>query len=104
MANINKLMKQAAQMQRQMETIHAELAERTVEYTSGGGAVKAVATCDGAVKSISIEPSAVDPEDVSILEEMILTAINGALAKGKEVNAQEMGKLTAGMGGFPGMM
>lgn len=97
-------MKQAAQMQRQMETIQAQLAERTVEYTSGGGAVKAVATCDGALKSVSIDPSAVDPEDVSILEEMVLTAVNGALEKGKEINSAEMGKITAGMGGFPGMM
>lgn len=104
MPNINKLMKQAAQMQRQMETIQAQLAERTVEYTSGGGAVKAVATCDGSLKSVSIDPSAMDPEDVSILEEMVLTAVNGALEKGKEINSAEMGKITAGMGGFPGMM
>lgn len=84
-------------MQQQMEQVQAELARRTVEATSGGGAVKIAATCDGSLGSIKIDPQALNPEDVQVLEDMILTAANQALAQAKEISNAEMGKVTAGM-------
>lgn len=95
-------MKQAARMQQQMEQIQADLATRKVEATSGGGAVKAVATCDGALAQIKIDPAAVNPADVQMLEDLVLTAANQALAKAKEISTAEMGKVTSGFS-LPGM-
>ena len=105
MASIGKLMKQAAKMQRQMQEAQAQMADKEVEASSGGGAVKVTATCDGTVKSIKIDPDAVDAEDISILEDMVLGAVNQALEQGREIQASEMGKLTGGMGGMgmPGL-
>jgi DNA-binding YbaB/EbfC family protein len=96
MSSIGKLMKQAARMQQQMEQIQADLAARTVEATSGGGAVKVVAKCDGSIASIKIDPQALNPSDAQIVEDMILTAANQALAQAKEISNTEMGKATAG--------
>jgi DNA-binding YbaB/EbfC family protein len=103
MASIGKLMKQAAKMQRQMQEAQAQLADLMVEASSGGGAVKVTASCDGVVKSISIDPDAVDAEDISMLEDMVLGAVNQALEKGRETQSSEMGKLTGGMGGGLGL-
>ncbi|MBA4147998.1 MAG: YbaB/EbfC family nucleoid-associated protein [Verrucomicrobia bacterium] len=103
MSNIGKLMKQAARMQQQMEQIQAELAARTVEATSGGGAVKVVARCDGSIASIKIDPQALTPDDAQIVEDMILTAANQALSQAKEINTAEMGKVTQGFN-IPGLM
>ena len=102
MASIGKLMKQAAKMQRQMQEAQAQLADQIVEASSGGGAIKVTASCDGAVKSIKIDPEAVDTEDITILEDMVLGAVNQALEKGRETQTAEMGKLTGGMGGGMG--
>jgi len=103
MSGVGKLMKQAARIQRQMETVQAELAERTVESTSGGGAIKVTAKCDGTLASIKIDPSAINPEDAELLEDMILTAVNTGLAEAKEISNEEMGKVTSGMS-LPGLM
>ena len=103
MSSIGKLMKQAAKMQQQMEQIQANLAARTVEATSGGGAVKVVAKCDGSLASLKIDPSALNPGDAQIVEEMILTATNQALAEAKKISEAEMGKATAGFS-LPGLM
>ena len=105
MASIGKLMKQAAKMQRQMQEAQAQMADKKVEASSGGGAVKVTATCDGTVKSIKIDPDAVDAEDISMLEDMVLGAVNQALEQGREIQTSEMGKLTGGMGGIglPGL-
>src|SRR5712671_6570698 len=102
MSSIGKLMKQAARMQQQMETVQAQLAARTVEATSGGGAVKVVARCDGTIASIKIDPQAVNPADAQLLEDMVVTAANQALAQAKEISSAEMGKATAGFN-MPGM-
>jgi len=102
MSSIGKLMKQAARMQQQMEQVQAQLAARTVEATSGGGAVKVIAKCDGSIGSIKIDPQALNPSDVQILEDMILTAANQALGQAKEIANAEMGKVTAGMS-LPGL-
>ena len=97
MSSIGKLMKQAARMQQQMETVQTALAARTVEATSGGGAVKVIAKCDGLIASVKIDPQALNPSDAQIVEDMILTATNQALAQAKEISNAEMGKVTAGM-------
>lgn len=103
MSGIGKLMKQAQRMQAQMEQIQAGLAARTVEATSGGGAVKVVAKCDGSLASIKIDPQALNPSDAQLLEDMILSATNQALNQAKEISNAEMGKATAGFN-LPGMM
>ena len=102
MSSIGKLMKQAARMQQQMEQVQTSLASRTVEATSGGGAVKVVARCDGTIASIKIDPQAVNPADAQLLEDMVLTAANQALAQAKEISTAEMGKVTAGFN-LPGL-
>src|SRR5436305_2281747 len=102
MSSIGKLMKQAARMQQQMEQIQSDLAQRTVEATSGGGAVKVVAKCDGSIASIKIDPQALNPSDAQLLEDMIITAANQALGQAKEISNAEMGKITQGFS-LPGL-
>jgi nucleoid-associated protein EbfC len=102
MSSIGKLMKQAARMQQQMEQIQADLAARTVEATSGGGAVKVIARCDGTIGSIKIDPQAINPADAQLLEDLVLTAANQALVQAKEIYNVEMGKVTAGFN-LPGL-
>lgn len=103
MSSIGKLMKQAQRMQQQVEQIQAQLETRTVEATSGGGAVKVVAKCSGTLASIKIDPQALNPADAQIVEDMILTAANQALSQAKDISNAEMGKATAGFN-LPGFM
>lgn len=103
MSSIGKLMKQAARMQQQIERVQTELSAKTVEATSGGGVVKVTAKCDGTLAAIKIDPAAVNPADASLLEDMILSAANNALAQAKEISNTEMGKVTQGFN-LPGMM
>jgi len=103
MANIGKLIKQAARAQQQMEEIQAQLATRTVEGSSGGGAVKVVAKCSGSITSIKINPQAVNPADVSLLEDMLVAAVNAALEQAQKISSAEMGKVTQGLN-LPGLM
>jgi nucleoid-associated protein EbfC len=102
MPNLAKLMKQAASVQRDMHRLQDELAQKTIEFACGGGAVKATARGDGSIASIKIEPGAIDPADPEMLEDLVLTAVNGALGAAKKMAADEMGKLTAGLG-LPGV-
>jgi len=95
-------MKQAQRIQQQMEAVQAQLAARTVEATSGGGAVKVTAKCDGTIAAIKIDPQALNPADAQLLEDMVLTAANQALTQAKEISNTEMGKLTSGLA-LPGM-
>jgi len=97
MSSIGKLMKQAARMQQQMKQVEAELAAKTVEATSGGGAVKVTVKCDGKIASIKIDPQALSPSDAQLVEDMILTAVNQALGQAKEISTAEMGKVTSGL-------
>jgi nucleoid-associated protein EbfC len=97
MSSLGKMMKQAQRMQQQMEQVQAQLATRTVEATSGGGAVKVTAKCDGTIAAIKIDPQALNPSDAQLLEDMILTAANQALSQAKEIANAEMGKITAGL-------
>src|SRR5260221_6762982 len=96
MANLNKIVNQAQRMQQDMAQIQKDLANRTVEATSGGGAVKVTAKCDGTIAGVKIDPQALNPADAQLLEDMILTAANQALNQAKEISAAEMGKATAG--------
>lgn len=99
--NIQKLMKQAQQMQAGLAAKQEELAQRTVEASVGGGKVTVVSTCAGDVQSIKIDPSVVDPADVEFLENLVLKGVQEAVNKGKEQAAAEMQKLTGGLG-IPG--
>jgi len=104
MPNIMKLMKQAASMQQKMGALQEELAGKTVEFSSGGGMVKVVAGGDGTIQRLTIDPSVVDPEDVEMLEDLTLAAVQGALKEAKDLAAREMSKLTSGLGLPPGMI
>lgn len=103
MSSIGKLMKQAARIQQQMEQLQATLASQTVESTSGGGVVKVIAKCDGSIASLKIDPQTVNPAETQLLEDLILTAVNKALAEAKEISTTEMGKVTGGMN-IPGLV
>ena len=94
--NMNNLMKQAQRMQRQMEENKKALEEKEFTATSGGGAVTVVFTGAKVMKSIAIDPDAVEPEDVEMLQDMILTAVNDALGQVEEASGQLMG-------GMPGL-
>ncbi len=102
MPNIMKLMKQAASMQKNMERMQAEMAQQTFEFSSGGGMVRAIARGDGTVAAIKIDPKVIDPNDVEMLEDMVLAAVDGALTTAREAAAKEMSKLTAGLN-IPGL-
>ncbi|MFZ5650641.1 MAG: YbaB/EbfC family nucleoid-associated protein [Bacillota bacterium] len=100
--NMQKMMKQVQKMQADMAKLQEELGSRTVESTAGGGVVKAVANGKMEVVSIEIKPEAVDPEDVEMLQDLILTAVNGAIKQAQEMVSREMGKVTGGMN-IPGL-
>jgi DNA-binding YbaB/EbfC family protein len=100
--NLNKLMKQAQKMQEQMAKTQAELEEKTVEVAAAGGKVTVVANGAGDVVSIKIAKEIVDPEDVEILEDLVLSAVQQAIAQGKELAGSEMAKITGGMN-LPGL-
>src|SRR5437016_4552916 len=102
MAGLGKFLKQAQKMQEQMQRVQDELAQREVEGTAGGGAVKAVARCDGSIVSVKIDPKVVDPNDVEMLEDLVLGAVVNALEVAKKTQTDEMGKVTAGMN-LPGL-
>ena len=101
--DIKKMMKQAAKMQEQMAQAQAELADKQVTATAGGGKVTVVANGAGDVLSIKISKEVVDPEDVEMLEDLVLTGVKKAIEEGKALAQSEMGKLTAGMGLPPGL-
>ena len=101
--NMQKLMKQAQKMQQDMARVQEELRQMEVEGVAGGGMVRAIATGGNEIVSITIAPEIVDPEDVEMLEDLVLAAIKEALAAAQALAAQEMAKVTGGMGGMGGM-
>ena len=104
MVNMMKLMKQAAAMQKNMEKLQGELSDRTFEFSSGGGMVKATVKGDFTPVSIIIDPKVVDPSDVDMLQDLVLAAVDGAVRTARETTSSEMGKLTSGLGiSLPGM-
>ena len=102
MKGMGNMMKQAQQLQSKMLKMQEELAGRTVETSAGGGMVKVVANGRQQVVSIAIDREVVDPEDVDMLQDLILAAVNDALAKSQEMVSSEMGKLTGGLN-IPGL-
>ncbi|UCD31900.1 MAG: YbaB/EbfC family nucleoid-associated protein [Desulfobacterales bacterium] len=103
MKGMGKMMKQAQQLQAKMLKLQEEMASKTVETTAGGGMVKVVANGKQQLVSIQIEKEVVDPDDVEMLQDLVLAAVNDALIKSHEMVAQEMSKLTGGMN-IPGLM
>ena len=96
--NMQSLMKQAQKMQKKMEEAQEALAEKTVETTSGGGAVKIVITGKKVIKSIKIDPEVIDPDDIEMLEDLILSSVNEAIRQADEMANSEMSKITGGVG------
>jgi DNA-binding YbaB/EbfC family protein len=103
MKGMGNMMKQAQQLQSKMLKMQEEMAEKTVETSAGGGMVKVVANGKQQILSIQIEKEVVDPEDIEMLQDLILSAVNEALTKSQEMVAAEMSKLTGGLN-IPGIM
>ena len=98
--NMNNLMKQAQKLQKQMEDMQKEIESKEFEASVGGGAVVVKVSGKKEVTSINIKPEVVDPDDVEMLEDLVLTAVNEAMKKADEETSSKMGKLTGGMGGL----
>ncbi len=96
------LLKQAQQLQARLNRVQEELESETVEASSGGGVVKVVCTGKQRVESVTIDPSAVDPDDVEMLQDLVLAALNEALDKSQALAAERMSAVTGGMN-IPGM-
>ncbi len=100
--NMNNLMKQAQKMQKQMEDAQKELETKEFEASVGGGAVTVTVTGKKQLKDIVIKPEVVDPDDVEMLQDLVLTAVNEALKKAEDETNDSMGKLTGGLN-IPGL-
>jgi hypothetical protein len=103
MKNMGNMMKQAQKLQAKMVKMQEELNDKTVEATAGGGMVTVVANGRQQIVSLAIEKEVVDPEDVEMLQDLVLAAVNDALAKSQEMVSGQMSKLTGGMN-IPGLM
>jgi hypothetical protein len=103
MKGMGNMMKQAQKLQARMLKMQEELAEKTVESAVGGGMIKIVANGRQQIVSIRIEKEVVNPDDVDMLQDLILAAVNDALTKSQEMVSSEMGKLTGGLN-LPGLM
>ncbi len=101
-SNMNAMLKQAQKMQEEMARVQAELEEREFTAKAGGGAVEAVVTGAKVLKDLHIDPEVVDPEDVEMLQDLVIAAVNEAMKNAEDASAAEMGKITGGMG-IPGM-
>ncbi len=102
MKNMNNMMKQAQKLQKKMLKTQEELATKTVEASAGGGMVKVIANGGQKIESIVLEKEVVDPEDIEMLQDLVMAAVNDALKKSQEMVSSEMGKLTGGLN-IPGM-
>jgi len=102
MKNMNSMMKQAQNLQKKMMKTQAELATKTIEASSGGGMVKVIANGGQKIESIVFEKEVVDPEDIEMLQDLVLAAVNDALKKANEMVSAEMNKLTGGLN-IPGL-
>ncbi|MBL7575740.1 hypothetical protein SAMN00017477_1590 [Peptoniphilus asaccharolyticus DSM 20463] len=100
--NMNNMMKQMQKIQKQMETLQEDLKSQEVEASSGGGAVKAVVNGNKELISVKIDPEVVDPEDVEMLEDLIVAAIGEAMRTAEDKVNSEMGKITGGLN-IPGL-
>ncbi|MDD2316990.1 MAG: YbaB/EbfC family nucleoid-associated protein [Desulfobacterales bacterium] len=103
MRGMGNMFKQAQKLQEKMLKLQEEMAEKTVEASSGGGMVRATANGRQQLTSIQIDKEVVDPEDVEMLQDLIIAAVNDALSRSQEMMSAEMSKLTGGMN-IPGLM
>lgn len=103
MKGMGNMLKQAQKLQSKMAKMQEELAQKTVEASAGGGMVRVVANGQQKVVSIEIEKEVVDPDDVDMLQDLVMAAVNDALTRSQEMMTSEMGKLTGGMN-IPGLM
>ncbi len=103
MKGMGNIMKEAQKLQSKMLKLQEELAEKTVESTAGGGMIKVVANGKQQIVSIEIEKEVVDPDDVEMLQDLVVAAVNEALTQSQEMVSGEMGKLTGGLS-IPGLM
>ncbi len=101
--NMNSMIKQAQKMQEEIGRVQAELEERVFDVTSGGGAVEIQITGKREIKALTLKPEAVDPDDIEMLQDLLVAAVNEAIRKVDEVSEQEMGKVTGGMN-MPGLI
>ena len=97
------MMKQAQKMQQELLKMQQEIESSNFEFTAGGGAVKAVVTGGKKLESIVIDPEVLDPDDVEMLQDMIVAAVNGAIKMADEKSSQSMSKLSPGLGGLSGL-
>lgn len=102
MKNLGDLQKNLREMQTRMQQIQEELAQATVEGTAGGGAVTVVMTGAQEIKGVKIEPGVVSPDDVEMLQDLVLAAMAEAIRKSKELAAERLGRITGGMN-IPGL-
>lgn len=100
--NMQSMMKQAQKMQENMAALQEDLNARTYEATAGGGAVTAVVDGTHMVQSLTIQPDVVDPEDIEMLSDLVIAAVNEAIRKAVDTSEAEMGKLTGGLN-LPGL-
>lgn len=103
MGQMGGMMKKVQKLQADMAKLQEELKQRTIETSAGGGAVTVVMSGEKVVKSIKIDPKVVDAEDMEMLEDLIVAAVNEATKKVDDMMAQEMGKLTGGLNLPPGL-
>ena len=101
---MEKIIKQAQRMQAQMALAQEELQNTVLEGAAGGGAVKATANGHGDILSVTIDKEVVNPDDVEMLEDLVLSAVKEAISKSKELSNDKMNSVTGGMGGLPGLM
>lgn len=101
--DMKKMMKQAQRMQMELARAQDEIKDMSFEATVGGGAVRAVAAGDMSISSITIDPAAVDPEDIEMMEAMVMAAVNEALRGVSELSSQRLNAATGGMN-IPGLM
>lgn len=99
--NMNNLMKQAQKMQKQMEEATKELEEKEVTASAGGGAVEVTVSGKKEVVKVKLSQEVVDPDDIEMLEDLIVAATNEAFRKIEEISSSSMSKITGGLGGFP---
>ena len=98
--NMNQMLKQVQKMQQQMEEAQAKLKDEIVETTAGGGSVKIAITGDLVIKSLEIDPAAIDPEDAEMLQDLLIAATNQAIGAAQELAAKRMEAVSGGLGGM----
>lgn len=100
--NMGNMMKQFQKMQQDMQKVQEQLSEMTVEATAGGGAITVIANGNKEIREINLKPEIVDPDDIEMLQDLMIAAINEAIRKAEELSASEMGKVTGNVG-IPGL-